>query len=176
MNSKLTRKKGFTLIELLVVIAIIGMLSSVILASLNTAREKARDARRLSDMKQIQTALEFYYDKFGVYPNPVSTAGCSGWEASSSGTFITPLVSNDFLPTHISDPSLDTSTCVNYKYYRYGPGGGTANCDTSHGGFFVLGVVDMETSSRPYSTSPGWSCPGRDWQNEFDWVTGGFEN
>jgi len=53
---------GFTLIELLVVIAIIGMLASVILASLNTARLKARDARRLSDIKEIQTALALYFD------------------------------------------------------------------------------------------------------------------
>jgi prepilin-type N-terminal cleavage/methylation domain-containing protein len=55
-------KKGFTLIELLVVIAIIGILASVVLASLNTARRKARDAQRISDIKQIKLALEFYYD------------------------------------------------------------------------------------------------------------------
>lgn len=53
---------GFTLIELLVVIAIIGILSSVVLASLNGARKKGRDARRLSDIKQLETALELYYD------------------------------------------------------------------------------------------------------------------
>ncbi len=53
-------KKGFTLIELLVVIAIIGLLSSVVLASLNSSRIKARDARRISDLHQIQLALELY--------------------------------------------------------------------------------------------------------------------
>lgn len=62
-------KRGFTLIELLVVIAIIGMLSSVVLASMNSARKKARDARRLSDAKSLQTALELYYsDNGGTYP------------------------------------------------------------------------------------------------------------
>ncbi len=61
--------KGFTLIELLVVIAIIGILSSVVLASLNTARQKARDARRISDLKNIQLALELYADSNqGSYP------------------------------------------------------------------------------------------------------------
>ncbi|OHB18655.1 MAG: hypothetical protein A2749_01165 [Parcubacteria group bacterium RIFCSPHIGHO2_01_FULL_45_26] len=56
------RNKGFTLIELLVVIAIIGILSSVVLASLNNAREKARDARRISDIKNVQLAMELNAD------------------------------------------------------------------------------------------------------------------
>lgn len=60
--------KGFTLIELLVVIAIIGMLSSVVLASLNSARAKARDARRQGDFRQLSTALALYYDTNGTYP------------------------------------------------------------------------------------------------------------
>jgi prepilin-type N-terminal cleavage/methylation domain-containing protein len=64
---KLFHSKGFTLIELLVVVAIIGLLASVILASLNTARGKARDAKRESDLNNIQIALEMYYDKYGTY-------------------------------------------------------------------------------------------------------------
>ncbi len=62
------KQKGFTLIELLVVIAIIGILASVILASLNTARTKAQDAQRASDVKTLETALEIYYDDNGGYP------------------------------------------------------------------------------------------------------------
>ena len=59
-------KAGFTLIELLVVIAIISLLASVVMASLNSARSKARDARRVSDVKQFQLALGLYYDKYGI--------------------------------------------------------------------------------------------------------------
>ena len=62
-------KRGFTLIELLVVIAIIGILSSVVLASLNTARQKGRDARRISAIKQAQLALELFYDANQSYPS-----------------------------------------------------------------------------------------------------------
>jgi general secretion pathway protein G len=60
---------GFTLIELLIVIAIIGLLAAVVTASLNTAREKARDAVRIAEIKSIQNALTLYYDECsGEYP------------------------------------------------------------------------------------------------------------
>lgn len=72
---KSMKQRGFTLIELLVVIAIIGILSSVVLASLNSAREKSRDARRQTDLQQISLALELYYDDNGSYPTTANFPG-----------------------------------------------------------------------------------------------------
>jgi len=66
--------KGFTLIELLVVIAIIAILSTVVMAGLNSARSKARDAKRLSDIKQIQAALELCFDNGLGYPGVAGVA------------------------------------------------------------------------------------------------------
>ncbi len=61
-------KQGFTLIELLVVIAIIGLISTLSIIALNGARSKSRDSRRVSDIKQMQAALELYYNDRYSYP------------------------------------------------------------------------------------------------------------
>ena len=88
------RNKGFTLIELLVVIAIIGILSSVVLASLNSARKKSRDARRISDLKQIQLALEMYADaNSSAYPADLASLVTGGYMPS---TPIDPLGTNAY--------------------------------------------------------------------------------
>ncbi len=61
-------KKGFTLIELLVVVALIGILATLVLANLNAARERGRDAQRKSDLRNIQTALRLYYNDYDKFP------------------------------------------------------------------------------------------------------------
>ncbi|HLD31648.1 MAG TPA: type II secretion system protein [Patescibacteria group bacterium] len=92
-------KKGFTLIELLVVIAIIGLLSTLAVVALGSAREKSRDAKRLSDLKQVQTALELYYTDNSSYPTAASSTvigtgsyaclNASGWaEAGCADAFM----------------------------------------------------------------------------------------
>lgn len=65
--------RGFTLIELLVVIAIIGILASIVLVSLNSARNKGKDARVISDVQQLRTAFESGYNG-SSYPDLVSNA------------------------------------------------------------------------------------------------------
>jgi prepilin-type N-terminal cleavage/methylation domain-containing protein len=76
------KQKGFTLIELLVVVAIVGLLSSVVLVAMNASREKARDARRRADLRQIATAMDLYFDKYNTY-----IVSGYGWNGGGAGWF-----------------------------------------------------------------------------------------
>ena len=68
IKKKNHKKSGFTLIELLVVIAIIALLASIALVALNSARAKARDAKRVADMNQLAKAFELYFNDRNSYP------------------------------------------------------------------------------------------------------------
>ena len=115
--------KGFTLVELLVVIAIIGILAGIIMASLSTARAKGRDAKRVSDIKQIQLALELYYDACGNYPYQIYTVAtninfCNGVSISTG------LVGGGYIPNVPYDPNAtvpcttdDQPGCYTYTSY-----------------------------------------------------------
>jgi len=96
------KSKGFTLIELLVVIAIIGILATIVLVSLNSARAKARDSRRVSDLRQIALALEMYYDDNTTtgYPGTVAANACG-----DSAAMYTALATSGYMSGVPTDPS-----------------------------------------------------------------------
>ena len=89
MENKNKNKKGFTLIELLVVVAIMGLLAALAIISLNTARAKARDARRVADIKQIHTAIELYYTDQNQYPADITPSVIEG-KCLNAGGFVDP--------------------------------------------------------------------------------------
>ncbi len=86
-----TKTKGFTLIELLVVIAIIGILSSVVLASLNSARSKGTDAAIKSELGQMRAAMEIQYDNTNSYVG--ATTSNSTWTSLSGKTTVASVAS-----------------------------------------------------------------------------------
>ncbi|OJI07838.1 hypothetical protein BK004_00105 [bacterium CG10_46_32] len=142
------KNTGFTLIELLVVISIIGILSTLAVVSLNNARVKARDAKRVSDIKQLQTALELYGSDANGYPAGSDlTLGIgggvvlskSGFEATASGTIYMGKV-----------PANPTPGGIDYKYSSFtssttGTACGTAPCPW----YQVLFSLEESTGSLP---------------------------
>ncbi len=115
MNYK-NKQKGFTLIELLVVIAIIGLLSTLAVVSLNNARQKARDARRVSDVKQIQTALELFYNDALGYPDETT----AGQEMTANTDLLYGTVT--YMTAIPADPDADDCATDAYTGYSYNAG------------------------------------------------------
>lgn len=101
-----TSHKGFSLIELLVVIAIIALLTAIVTGNFTQSRGKSRDAKRVSDLAQIQLALELFFDRCNGYPGVITTsANISSCPAGITlGTFISQI------PTPPTALSGDTYT------------------------------------------------------------------
>lgn len=158
-------KKGFTLIELLVVVAIIGMLSSVVLSSLNQARAGARDARRVQDIQQMLVALDLYYNANNAYPlggSGQNGNGCTGtsWEQGTCLKVTEDELVSSYIPAIPSDP-LYGHTPNGYRYC-----GGPQNfdiiirseksgswCNIQHGANFEVATCWMGAGGVP---SNGW--------------------
>ena len=95
------KNKGFTLVELLVVIAIIGILATLVLLQLGSARAKARDTQRITAVNQIRSAVEQYYEDNGAYP------------AGITSVLLSKYFSNGTVP-------VDPGTAVAYNYCMSG--------------------------------------------------------
>ena len=177
---RIVPNKGFTIVELLIVIVVIGIIASIVVVAYNGVATNAKDTRRQNDMEQIVRALMAYNVEFGRFPSSnINTQG--EWETSgiNPNQFLSALRTQGIIGGAIPvDPvNVQTGALYDgkvYNYYRYPAG--SFSCDAARGGFFILGVRDMESSGNPHPESPGFACDTRNWQAEFDWVTGSFEN
>ncbi|MBY0309647.1 type II secretion system GspH family protein [Patescibacteria group bacterium] len=159
-NFYTNKTRGFTLVELLVVIAIIGVLASTVLAALRDARVAAQDSRRISDVKQLKTAMEIYYTKNGgrypqmISPGPTPVAGTVIGDGSghSVSWLTTPMVG--ILDTIPSDPTRGFGA-GSYLYVRGTAGKGYGIRVTMAGG--VSCVTGMNVSPSWWGAPP--ACP-----------------
>ena len=145
-------RKGFTLIELLVVISIIGLLAAAGLATFSSAQKRARDARRISDIKAIETALAQYYTENNMYPSSGGAVSPnSGWDNSNDSSWndlatdLAPyLESMPIDPINTSSGWANSTNTYVYNFYSRGYG-----CNRQ---WYML-VYQLESSGTV--TSPG---------------------
>lgn len=142
-NSRFFAKKnrGFSLIELMVVIGIIGVLSTIVMVSLSSAREKGRDARRIADIRNIQLALSLYYQDHYFYPKNIY-ASSNAYVGSDSrngllGTYF-PVVPTD--PNSSVACSAGTEASC-YKYAAFSATGGACLTPTTRPTKYHLAAV-----------------------------------
>lgn len=121
--------RGFTLIELLVVVSIIGILASIALASLYTARLRARDAQRVSDMKEMQKAIELYFAQYKQFPrtdigNSVAPRSeCAQWGGHTAAQVIYDTghargIYPEYITSMPTDPGMNAAANTNCYVYR----------------------------------------------------------
>lgn len=162
------RHRGFTLIELIVVISILAILSGVLVPRVTNHMKSARDARRLTDIKAVRNAIESYFMDKGEYPHANANSSYGGWDVSNDGDFIRVLRDKGYLDEEVVDPINDST--YHYRYYVYEKGAYDCGGDTA---FYVLGIRNFESAEFAAKNKGFFECTGRNWSNEFAYVTGG---
>ena len=154
LNTRYRKSKGFSLIELLVVITIIAILIAAGTVSYTKAQQKGRDARRKTDLKTIQQALEQYFEQNGYYP-PSNTYD---WCSNISNPNLT--IVHDALKIHINPVPTDPIYAGTSKDYVYKEEFTTGTYelaaylentnDPDRGSYPYSGCVNVDTTS-PYN-------------------------
>ena len=128
-------KRGFTLVELLVTISVIGILSSIVYANLGGTSGTGHDAKRKSDLRNMQSAIEQYKNKKGVYPSEGCVVGSDGFSGENDCLAYISGLAPEFISVLPHDPKRLTN--VGYAY--------TTNSAGTVYKLMAVGTVESET-------------------------------
>ena len=157
--------------------AIIGILATAGVFAYQSVLKDTRDARRKTDLKEIQIALENYKAVNGTYPLNTDDNNC-GWDVSDVGTFINPLLTGGFLKKQPTDPKPGlsylycTTGAWGYRYYRYLGTESSSGCGKPH---YIIGARMENSSNTDVSQVPDCYAQKTTFQDRFFFGIGDFE-
>jgi prepilin-type N-terminal cleavage/methylation domain-containing protein len=161
-------KKGFTLIEILIVVAIIAILASVVLVGLGPTQQAGRDARRASDLHEVQNGLELYFNKCGYYPGTGASGVCA---AGSSESYATMSAALTGIGVGVNSVPVDPTNSGSHVYlYGEQIAGGTptaymlsATMENGSGTVFSGYNIPGNYGSMAWSATPPNKCAAPDY-------------
>jgi len=169
-------KSGQSGLQVLMFISIIFFLIVLTTIFVLNVQKRARDSERMTSIINIQKALDLYHDTYHEWPkgDDDGMGWDEGFHSKQDRSFIKPLVEKNFTLVTPSDPRFYGSKSMKYVVYEAGYGG----CSEDKGNFYVLGITELESDTRPPKkfTGSGFKCKNRDWQKDFDYVVGKFVN
>lgn len=157
-------QEGFTLLELLVVIGIIGLLASILVVNLTSTRKRARDTKRIADVRNLQTAAEDYYGKNGKYPVTIGD-----------------LVTGQQIPVWPLDPLAPSGTACTgnsdlcYWYSYYTPSGALGPQFYHFGASFEDPGSLLLNQDRDCNSITGLNCPNKSTSGDVPYTAFGFD-
>ena len=140
MISLKKRNQGFTIVELLIVIVVIGILALLVITTYSGIQAKARNSKRSSDVKSLQTQLEAFFSQNGYYPSlgdmntgtSATTAANSTWAATNMKSLDQNALVDPSNPNQSRQLVTGTGTAKSYAYNVTDSGGSAANCEADH--------------------------------------------
>lgn len=151
---------------IIVIVVALLIIFAVVCVMFARLQKTERDAERIAAIQNIQQALESYESTHSFYPAGDSN-NTEGWDTLADGTFVGTAAAEMFSEAFIEN------NLSNIRYQRFPAG--SFGCPVNEGAFYVLGIVDMETSTGDHPLSPAWVCPDRNFQTEMEFVVGKFE-
>lgn len=144
-------QKGFTIIELLIVIAIIAILAALVLNNFQGAQAKARDTQRTTDVNNIHSKLEEYYNENGAYPQTFAASDLPGIDAESlkdpkgQSVTINAAVADQTAAQAVAAPTASSASQYLYVSYPTGCTNAAKNCT----GYVLKSYIEKPSSTTP---------------------------